>query len=274
MERKINYMLASWSGPRRLKALPQNFLEYHINHLNKLKHNLAQITIGFPHNPNVNPEYHRYIQSLKNLDDGTPIKVCPMPNKGMSYGQYSNMFNKYRGEFTHYILIEDDYVPYVDNFDQILADKFDILHEEENCGFLCNLVLDNSGMFDQKCLYKHAAISNGITSDNALSDVWEECGSLPHNVIFNGDIPMQQEQITFSQGFLRAEYEIHDLLPEYRGLYYQSDEDIMRIYGNSFEDLFVPMQFLDPHPTWQILKVPIKIKKNRIFRNRGPRCIS
>lgn len=275
MERRINYLLASWSGPRRLVQESQNYLETHINHLNQIKHNLAQVTIGHPDNPNVNPEYEKYIRSLRKLDDGTPIAICRMPNKGMSYGQYSNMFNLFRtnDKFTHFIFIEDDYVPVVNNFDQILVDLFE---EDEECGLLCSLVLDNAGAYNTKCNYRHAAISNGVSSHRVLCDVWSICGSLPHHVVYsdNQAYPIKQEQITFSEGFMRAEYTIEDYHPDYRSLYYQLDDDAIRIYGDSHEDIFVPLQFLDPNPTWQLQKIPSRFRPKQPKRKTGPSCIS
>lgn len=270
---KINYFLASWSGQRRLGVGAENYLRAHLKKLSSLKHNLAQISIGCPANPDMSDNYRDFLEQLESLPDGTPIVVYHTPNEGMSYGQYSYMFEQCRDQFTHYILIEDDYVPCVDCFDTTLVEWFDKLYASENCGYLCGLVLNKKGRFGIGCQFPHAAVSNGITSNEVLSTIWDQYECLPHHIVYSGSaIPLKQEQIVFSEAFLDAGYTIRDMLSEYRCLYYKSDNDVIKVFGAAKKDLIVPLQYLQENPTWKLLHFRKEkvISKVRGKRNGNP----
>lgn len=243
---KINYMLAAWSGDGWGRN-PQNlFVKQHIEKLNTISHDLAQVSVGYPHNPEETKEYTDYIQSLKALDDGTPIVVFPMENNGRSYGQYSRMFDACR-EFTHYIFIEDDYVPCLDGFDVKLANMFEGI---ENCGLLCSLFTNN-----------HAAISNGITSHEVLNNMWDKYGIL--YLLQEGKYE-HMSQKEWSYMFMNAGYEIHDWIHEYRSLYHQH-RTRPRSYsdGVHHKDIIIPIQFWgrpDCNPIEYIKKEKMKLR--------------
>lgn len=224
---KVNYMLATWSGPGSGRHSNDIFIKQHIEKLNTVSHDLAQISVGYPHNPEEICEYTGYMQSLKALDDGTPIVVYPMENHGRSYGQYSRIFNTCRDDgFTHYIFIEDDYVPYLDGFDVRLANMFD---NTPNCGLLCGMFTNN-----------HAAISNGISSHEVLSHMWDKYGVLYFEQK-DGYTPQGQKE--WSYQFMNAGYEIHDWIHEYRSLYYQHSNK-PRSYSDGVhqDDIIIPIQ--------------------------------
>jgi hypothetical protein len=243
MDRKFIYFLGSWSGNRNGIPPGTTFLRKHIEHLNTVKHSLAHIAIGYPDNPNESPKYTNFITRLKALDDGTPISVHQVANEGYSYGQYSKMFEQFKDQdFTHYIFMEDDYAPYIDHFDTILADMYDERHQKYNCGLLCGLVIDETGRYGKFNRKLHAGISNGITSREVLLKIREEFGHLIHT-----DPSMHRNaQVVWSQGFLRTGYRIQEYLDKYKSLYYQHAGNKLQIYGDHGEYLIVPMQFLEP----------------------------
>jgi len=151
---KTNYMLATWSGSRFLRNTHNHCLEDHLKHLNSIDHNLSQITIGYPENLDESQDHKDFMSSLKELNNGTPIVVMPMTNKGLSYGQWARMFSACPG-FDHHIFIEDDYVPVLDGFDEILVDMF----EKSDCGFLCGLNANVGDDFGHgNCRVSHSAI--------------------------------------------------------------------------------------------------------------------
>lgn len=248
METKINYIIGTWSGSGRSRS-NENFIKKHINHLNTLTHNLTQVSIGYPNNPKVSKEYDDYMKSLSSLNDGTPIVVYEMKNHGLSYGQYSHIFNLCRDAFSHFIINEDDYVPNIDNFDSILYDRF---NTSCDCGYLCGLTFGQNTGYGRHHRYPHAAISHGITSNSVLSDIWKKFDNLPHQ---KEKKPTKPEQIVFSESFLKIGYKIDDILPEYRCLYYEFRSNTIREYGNSDKDIFVPIQYLDPNPSWNYKKI-------------------
>jgi hypothetical protein len=201
---KTNYMIGTWSGKRLRDIFDQygdvNYLKHHINQLNNISHGLTQVTIGYPSNPDESASYTEYITNLTQLNDGTPIVVMPMENDGLSYGQWSRIFEKYQNDFDYFIFNEDDYSPVTDNFDQIMLTKF---NELEDCGFLCGLKFEGDrykvpqGSEPLPC---HAGSVFGITSTKILKEIWQKYGALPHESgIKNG-------QMKFSDAFLECGY--------------------------------------------------------------------
>jgi hypothetical protein len=268
VERKINYFLASWSGPR-LHCDAEDYLHGHLDKLNNTSHNLSQVSIGCPENPDISPSYLKWLDSLESLDDGTPIVVYHMPNEGLSYGQYSYMFDKCRDQFSHYILMEDDYLPVAGNFDTILADWFDDLHASENCGFLCGLVLKPNNRHNRPCDYIHAAVSNGITNNEVLNTVWNKFGRLPSQKV-KGKKP---EQVVFSQGFTACHYKLCDVLERYRCVFHKADRGILWSFGDKEEDLMVPIQFFwNPMP--KLVKIAYRPPPAKTIGRHRPKAVN
>ncbi len=240
-------MLGTWSGHGCGRSPDDFFIRQHIEKLNTISHSLSQISVGYPHNPKELIEHTDYIQGLKALDDGTPIVVYPMENNGRSYGQYSRIFDACRDQFTHYIFIEDDYVPCLDGFDVKLKNMFEGM---QNCGLLCGMYSNN-----------HAAISNGITSYEVLKKMWGKYGVL----YFVQDEYTNQAQKEWSYMFMNAGYEIHDWIHEYRSLYYQHSRK-PRSYSDGVHqnDIIIPIQ------CWGNLDGP----KVEYIKKKGtkPRC--
>lgn len=219
---------------------------------------MAQITVGYPHNPDDTEEYKKFMSSLIEVGD-TPIVVMDMENKGLSYGQWSRIFDHYRDEFSHYIFIEDDYVPVLDNFDQELHDMF----EEEDCGFLCGLYANDGDNFGHGvCRTPHSAISNGISSCQILDKVHGTNGFFLQNA------KDSQQQVGFSKGFTDAGYAIKDWLHKYRCLYWPHKEIFRMYWDNSMKDIIVPLQFLEEGKDWGFDKFRRRSGVMRKFRER------
>lgn len=172
---QINYVVACWAGPRRymhpLQARDrQTFLKLHVQQLTCLEHKyLAQITIVVNDYPDA--VFDAYVDSLNGkVFRDVPVRVIRRPNRGMSYGAWSEAFAVGRDNFTHYIWIEDDYLFVHKRFDEELLQMMQI----SKCDYLCGLVSQPAGM------RRHAAISNGIVSSHVLNRVWNKYGILPH----------------------------------------------------------------------------------------------
>jgi hypothetical protein len=239
-------MIGSWSGERYAMSFSDSHLQEHLNQLDKLEHSISQISIGHPHNPTERPEYTKWIKSLKETKNGTPIKVHDVPNIGRSYGQWSRMFNMYRDQFTHFIFIEDDYAPVLDNFDKALLEMFE--EQPKTCGFLCGLILDRSGRYGRVAAEPHAGVSNGISSNSVLKEVWRKFNCLPHD---------KQEykfgQYLFSRGFYETGYTLQEYLYKFRCLYFQHTNVIRKYWDGEHDlDIIVPIQYLDKSTEWEI----------------------
>lgn len=272
---RVNYVIGTWSG-KRLVGYRDTYLLRHLKHLNKIKHSLAQISVGYPYNPSEKKWYANFIKSLKSLSDGTPIVVHPMPNKGLSYGQWSNVFGVYRDQFTHYIFIEDDYVPQKDFFDEILVSMFESL-QSKNCGYLCGLVFTKEGRFGG-LKEDHAGISNGVSSAAVLNKVWGKYGCLPH-LKTHLKAGREEEQVIFSKAFLNVGFTLHDYLPKFRSLYESHKPDRYTLYWDGIhgEDLICPVSYVDKLTNMKIVERhendpcehPVKPRK----RSRDPQPI-
>ncbi len=239
----VHLIISSWSGDRRFLGHNDRYLSRCLEELNKRKHNLSQVTIGHPHNPRMSTDFSGFIQKLKSLDDGTPIRVLPMENKGMSYGQWTQIIRGEVENFDYHIFMEDDFGVAIDNFDDILIEVFE---SKINCGFLCGLVADPDGRYKISCQVRHAAISNGISSKEVLKHMLET---------YNGTLPYvkcgYESQVLWSNAFVKAKYEIHDWLDEYRSLFFSNNRHPVRLFTESFyktgPDIFNPLQVVN-HP--------------------------
>jgi hypothetical protein len=241
------YCIAAWSGPRKCLDFDDSYLRRHIDHLNNIKHNLLQVSIGHPRNPDEAPEYTEYIRSLTKLSDGTPIVVHDLPNQSMSYGQWSRIFQYYGDRFSHYIFIEDDYVPVKNHFDSILVDMFDGMSESDNCGYLCGLVFDRTGRYGEVARM-HAAVSNGISSARVLQTIVDKFDFL----VSKYSSTHMGVQIDFSSRFCKSGFGISDYLDRYQTVFKPRKTKWITIYGPGRENLIVPVDCLDPNARWHI----------------------
>lgn len=232
--RKINYVLPTWSGQRdSIPKIP--YIKTHLEQLQSLKHNLSQITIGYPYNPKESKEYKSYMSSLNSVGN-TSIYVEPMPNAGRSYGQFNRIFAKYQDQFQYWIFIEDDYIPAVDNFDDILINAFEQKKKEIGTGgFLCQCAKAWAGA------QYHAAIANGIMDNESLKTVWaKNNGVLPHDIVgYNNG------QVTFSRAFIRAKLFLRDLTPRFKAPYFHLRRGIEEHNPQGKEYIIVPIQMFN-----------------------------
>jgi hypothetical protein len=141
----INYIIATWSGENTKQFChtnnpsPENTLKFHLEKLANLNHNLTQITIMMP-KCSTKIQYQHFYDipetTLNKLKCTVVFIECE--NFGYSNGQWLKCYEQY-SDFDYFILIEDDYVPFQDNFDQLLISlykqKFD-----NDIGKLCGYV--------------------------------------------------------------------------------------------------------------------------------------
>ena len=132
--KKINLIIATYAGKyykfnsnnKTTNNDKQHYLKYNLSLINKNVNNLTQITIM---KPKINkehfeiPDYYNFdnidISNIKNK-----IKIYECENIGISYGQFFNaLFIDL--DFDYYIFIEDDYFPFIDNFDDCLINMID-----------------------------------------------------------------------------------------------------------------------------------------------------
>lgn len=243
INKKINYVIATWSGQRRLgndlfHEDSSLYLRKHLESLSKLDHHLGQITIVVPENPDEPEEFTNYLQTIPPTIKNTPVKILHRKNIGQSYGSYSDAFLRYRDIFEFYIFMEDDYAFSKPNFDQIMVQMFE---SAEDCGYLSSYV--KFDLPDYHSARPHAAVSNGICSTEALQIIVKKFGLLP----YGGDSTEKiiydcKPQLEFSYAFLWVGKRLYD----YRTIYNAPFNHIgsLQMLGDpKKEGLIVPLQF-------------------------------
>lgn len=119
-----NLVICCWSGPRRFydnraKTNPAYYLQKQFERLQKLSHNLTQITIAVSQNTKEPKSFRDYLKTFPKKIKDSQIEIIDRPNLGMSYGAISDIYVKYKNKFDYYFQLEDDYLLGQDNFDSI-----------------------------------------------------------------------------------------------------------------------------------------------------------
>lgn len=229
---RINYVIASWSGPRRGGGDGLSALRKQLAALDGLKHDLAQVTIVVPFNPAEPPEYTAYLEALP--ESRTPVVVLRRPeNVGVSYGCWSHAYEAGRGAFDAYLFMEDDYYFVQDHFDRILADML------EGHGFVCGFVSRAHGR-------EWPGNANGLASAAALEAIRTKFGRLPYDAAArDGGYTQESGQVRWGLAFQECGYKIRDITTRYACLhYYWQRHACDLIPGQPANDrcLFVPYE--------------------------------
>lgn len=169
----INYVVAAYFGSKRLHAGAAYaedgsvFLRHHIESLERLPHELAQVTVVISDDDasedisllDVGAKVAAIRRQLPERVGDTKVEVIWRQNRGFSYGAYAAVFAHYGQAFSHYILTEDDYLFTQPNFDRILLErctgKIGML-----CGAKAGLSVDTA---------PHAAVAVALCSSEALA---------------------------------------------------------------------------------------------------------
>jgi len=216
MDSKTCFITNFWIGKRRFeysKYKEDNlyFLKQQITCLQTYNHNLTKIIFNF----NITPDQYKYISKIFAITpkqiQGAEVEVNIRENIGISYGAWSDLFNKYRSEYDYYIFNEDDYFFVKDNWDTYLVNKH---NSYDDCGYLCMFTQEPNEWNKFK---KHAGSSVGIASTESLTKVWEEFGRLPsisekQDDAYDG---WADVQLDFGFVFLRIGLNIYDVRDDY-----------------------------------------------------------
>ena len=234
---KINYIIATWSGNRRIPN--KNYLKDHILKLSTLKHNLSQVTIVKPIFKGQRDEYY----DIGNLAEEVGCDVVILDrhsNLGESYGQLFYAYETYKDEFDYYIFCEDDYLPHLDNFDN------ELLKRKNDEGYLCSFCGVNDKYPDGGC-----SISNGLISTKNMKKI-HESNTDPIGRISGRD--GNDCHKNFADLLIECGLNFTDFADEFRVPYF-GDEiiDYGRIDGNS-EVIFTPNQLVKHHMNFKSMK--------------------
>ena len=221
---RINYVIATWSGWRRNPST--EYLKKHLQRLFELKWDLiAQITVVRPAGSD-SEEFYNIDPNIRKH-----IVILDRPENDRSYGQFLFAYKQYEGYFTHYIIVEDDYIPNIDHFDLVL---FSIM-EEKGCDYLCG----KYGRF-RKTDPLHPQQNQGIVKSSAFRKILaDNCNPTFHK---NG-IEDGQEQSMFAELFTKNGLKIADYSDRFPIPYF---DRYLRYFSEAkgFDTPFVPYQCL------------------------------
>jgi hypothetical protein len=214
--KRINYVIATWSGKRRIEDTRSNclgvyYLKSHLTSLFSLRNHLDQITIMVPDNPEEPQDFTNHLGWFPKSIKSTNVVIQRRPNRGFSYGSLLDCYATYRDQFDYYFLMEDDYFYCLHDFDQIAVDMFE---SYPNCGFLCGQAISYMG------LRYHAAIAYGLVSSKALAVV--EPG-LQRYLSADNYTEAESLQYSFGISFIDNGFGVYDFTPKYRVAFRHKD---------------------------------------------------
>lgn len=238
------YIVNYYFGPRRRTIEeytkdPLCFLKKNIELMSQVSQNLDKIVFNFNLEHDHYKIFNEAIKIIPKKIRNTEVEIFIRPNKGLSYGTFSENFARLRDNFDYFIFNEDDYYLVENNWDEYLIRKYNSLPE---AGYLCALQRDEDYWNDNKI---HAGHCFGIASTENLNHVWDLYGCLPHNDDTNEYLLQEKAQHEFGYSFIRIGKRVYDIREEYRLAFAQTapEEDISRWFWWNEKDLIVPAIF-------------------------------
>jgi hypothetical protein len=285
---KINLIITTYASKYSIID-KQKYLKYTLSLLNKINTNITQITIM---KAKINPEHEEYkdyynfnnieISNIKNK-----IKIIECENIGISYGQFLNCILRPDNDFDYYIFIEDDYIIFMDNFEDYMINELNKINDD---AYLCmfyykhqnwnllssiqnetseiqNKFIEKLNSYDitknlKNINFKIPDISTGIISKKSINKILN---------VFNYDIiedifnikfkSIWIHQILFGYILLLSGINIYDISNKNVNLFYHTGGEIAMFNFNlemekwkeiSYNEkldipIFIPIEFLYPN---------------------------
>jgi hypothetical protein len=247
MEPSINYVIATYAGlsKRREKSdkgITPFILQMHLDKLIELLPTtsmIKQITITKP-TVRVGTSYSEYYQiedkiSIIENQYNIPVKFVDMINyrTGVSYSQYRRAFQEYP-DFDFYILMEDDWIPNQNGFDALLINEWmKRFASKDDNAYLCLWYVAIQG-FKQ-----HAAISVGIISNKALTELGKWC-----------KMDVELDQFRFSKALEHIGTEVKDFSYDgnnWRILFWETSKGVIYDFSHKIKNkecLLAPLHYI------------------------------
>jgi len=228
----INYIIASYAGYRRQHNV--NYLKDHVKRLADLSHSIDQITIVRPQvdmSIEKNPDQVNYGDQYYDIGiKSDRIVFLNRPYSDRSFGQYLFAYKEYRNKFDYYVIVEDDYLPNINNFDSIMIGLM------KDNDYLCS----HYGKLSLNAEDTYATIPNGIVKSAAFEKILNN--TIDYDTIFQ-NIPDGYEGVLFSSLFQKNGLKIGGFQDEYPAIYFHRECEWKTMEGKT-ESVFVPWQIL------------------------------
>lgn len=277
----VNYVIATWSGytGRRVNKAPlmKDTLRDHLMQLVILSHQITQITIMEPINDGEIVEGYYDIDDIIIMlrEKGIIIEQIKCLNRGYSNGQWITACEKYGKKFDYYLLVEDDYCPFRDHFDELHILKYKLLFPNK-VGKMSGKFLGQgttSGIsencpihFECQCFFSSETFQIIQDTYPRIIDSLEELGNQFGEIIgYNGG----HLQIAFTQLFVKAKIELQDF--NFGRVVYWYDTPGVNVYLDKGESR--PKVELNDRTDWIIGPVQLIDKNRHIHMGVKQTCI-
>jgi hypothetical protein len=184
----IVYCIATWFGHRRFSPNLYRrdrscYLKRHIKRILGLKHALSAIVVI---SPRCNKRYGYgnylpFLDSIPRLVDPIPCYILERDNRALSYGSWFYAYEMFGSAFSHYFLIEDDYVPAIDHFD---TEFLSIMNQIPDCGVVFSCLSDIPMIGSKRVFSTNlgALNSNGLVASWAFEKARPRLDFVSHKI--------------------------------------------------------------------------------------------
>jgi len=226
---KVNYVIAAWTGVRvredpRYTEDRSLYLRKHMEQLRSVRHSLDQVTVVLAEGGDTVADAFVLGLGGGRVRD-TPIVVMARKNEGYSYGSWNHCFESFGTRFDYYIIVEDDYAPVLEGFDQVLVSI-----AKEKRTYVCGMATMGG---------RHAAISNGVIP----SEVWSVVHPAPY-VCGRGIGAGNSSQSVWSQHFHDSGFPVQDTLDCYSSPFWARGSSLKTYGDGTLPPIFVPVHTL------------------------------
>jgi len=263
----IGYIVACWLGVRRnesLGVLNGNAyfnIELHAEALNNLEHSIKEAVFVFNGSdslPCYKEEVAKAHKILSNVKSPTKVTVLYRDNTIGGYGAWQSGLDYFKeGKNTnrkidYTVLVEDDYIPILDNFDSILASY---VKDDDKIGYVCQVDSKSANKEGECAKHRHAAVSNGLVDNEIYNKVGFNIGP---------GTPFSTGQLVYLDYFFESGYEMVDITEDFK-VTFCYDATRYTFFGNKDKpDIFFPTTraTADPEAPFEHRKVWEKIKSS------------
>lgn len=160
----IQYIISAWFGKRRREDKRYEhdrtfYLREHFRSLTSLKHNIDKIVVVCQRHQTPFQYPYAFMDIWNDFKRSAPCEteLLHRDNLSGSYGGYIHAWNRDRRRFNAHIIMEDDYVFALDNFDERLSN----IQQITKAGYVC-------GSINVNILGERAQCTNGLITNTSF----------------------------------------------------------------------------------------------------------